>query len=194
MRFTVKRYDAVPTTESGGDGDGVGVGAAAPEDEDDDAAGQRATPPRDSPDTLSPEALTPRTPPSPSSMSKLPIAKLPPADVDLLDSTPMDSYTSTLFGREAQERDAVAHRGRCVSLTAHRRHSRRGCSQYECFQESAATVRLAIGLVHDLVSLGATRDAQVSGEKQWLSAHSAFDTRMFSEVLLPSRSLGDQNF
>ena len=116
MRFTVKRYDSVPTSESqGGGGDGS-----------DGGLGEYQAPPGSVPSSsdnnTNPSSPEPHTPPSPRA-SPVTVPRLqekqPYSDLDFMDSPSMDSFTSTLFDRgEATERDAVALRGR-YSISSH---------------------------------------------------------------------------
>ena len=111
MRFTVKRYDSVPTSESqqGGNSD---VGDVGPGDE---YRMPNSIPSSSDNNTNPPSSPEPFTPPSPrASPVMLPRLqeKQPYSDLDLLDAPSMDSFTSTLFGPNAAERDAVALRGR----------------------------------------------------------------------------------
>ena len=113
MRFTVKRYDSVPTSESqpGGGGDasdgGLGECQAPPDSIPSSSSDNNTNPPS------SPEPFTPPSPRGSPVMMPRFQDKQPYSDLDFVDSPSMDSFTSTLFGRAgATERDAVALRGR----------------------------------------------------------------------------------
>ena len=117
MRFTVKRYDSVPTSESqggGGDGSDGGLGEyQAPPGSVPSSSDNNTNPPS------SPEPHTPPSPRAPPVTVPRLQEKQPYSDLDFMDSPSMDSFTSTLFDRgEATERDAVALRGR-YSISSH---------------------------------------------------------------------------